>query len=716
VSRRADAGAGANPFINRELSWLAFNERVLEEAADAAVPLFERLKFASIVASNLDEFFMVRVAGLMRDVEAGETSPDPAGLTPAQQLHDVRERARAQMLAIRETFEATLKPGLAAAGVGLLAWNEVPPLEQARLTAYFRDEVLPVLTPLAIDGSRPFPLLASLSLNLALLLEPAAARANQPDTADAAPRLAIVQVPPRLTRLMRVADRGAIAFVLLEDVIRAGLPQLFPGQAIREAACIRISRDAELELDDEGGRTHLERVEREVRRRRRSDIVRLEIEATASAELKDVLSEHADLDAEDMYALAGPLDLRVLMAIADLPGFEPLRDPPVQPVNALAGDDRDLFSVLESRDLLLHHPYDAFDPVLALVAQAADDPEVLAIKQTLYRASTGSPLVAGLQRAAERGKQVTVVVELTARFDEERNIQWARALEAAGAHVIYGVRGYKTHAKMCLIVRRCADGVRRYLHLGTGNYNERTARLYTDFGLMTTSRALCTDASAVFNAITGYSDPPRLAKLTMAPTGLRRRFLRLIDRERRWAEGGRAAGIVAKMNSLSDKTIVEALCAASRGGVRIRLNVRGVCTLRPGVPGVSANIEVVSVVDRFLEHARAYAFRNGGDDELYLSSADWMTRNLDKRIELMFPIEADDHKRAVMASLEAMFKDNVKARRLGADGVYRRVRPSRGEPPFRVQQFLQDEARRAAELATERAGIMFQPEGREPSS
>ena len=443
---------------------------------------------------------------------------------------------------------------------------------------------------------------------------------------------------------------------MLDDVIREHLTQLFPGQAVREIACFRLSRDAELELDDEGGRTQLELVEREIRRRRRSDAIRLEIEDTASAQLTTMLEQQLDLDPQDVYRLAPPLDLRVLMTLAELPGYEALRDPPLRPVDVLEGESRDLFTVLEERDLLLHHPYHDFGPVMQLVAQAADDPDVLAIKQTLYRASGGSPLIASLQRAAERGKQVTVIVELTARFDEERNISWARALEAAGAHVIYGVRGLQD-ARQAVPRRqaRAPHGIRRYLHIGTGNYNERTARVYTDFGLMTTSRALCTDASAVFNAITGYSDPPRLSKLVLAPTGLRRRFLTLIERERRRAEAGEPAEIIAKMNSLTDGEIIQALYGASRAGVKIRLNVRGICVLRPGVPGISDNIEVISIVDRFLEHARIYYFQNGGDDELYLASADWMTRNLDKRIETMFPVEADEQKRAMPGALGRCF-------------------------------------------------------------
>ena len=436
--------------------------------------------------------------------------------------------------------------------------------------------------------------------------------------------------------------------------------------------------------------------------------------AAASDELVALLREQLDIGAEDVYVVPGPLDLRVMMGLPDLPGLDGLRDPPPQPVDVLAdAQQADLFSVLEERDLLLQHPYEAYDPVVALLAQAADDPDVLAIKQTLYRTSTGSPIIACLQRAAEQNKQVTVLVEVTARFDEERNIRWARALEEAGAHVIYGVQGYKTHAKICLVVRRTRHGLKRYVHLGTGNYNERTARIYTDIGLLTTSEAIAEDATAVFSTLTGYSDPPRLKKLVMAPTALRRRFLKLIDRERWRAESGQPAEIVAKMNSLTDREIIDSLYAASQAGVSIRLNVRGICTLRPGVPDVSANIEVVSIVDRYLEHARIYYFLNGGEEEVYLASADWMTRNLDKRIELMFPIEHAEHKARVIYTLRSMFRDTVKSRWLGADGVYRRRKLAKGESPFRVQEHLQEEARRLASVARDRAGVSFRPEERE---
>jgi polyphosphate kinase len=691
----------ASLFINREQSWLAFNERVLAEARDSSTPLLERLKFAAIAASNLDEFFMVRVAALRHANETGETAVDMAGLSPSEQFTAVATRSHALVDDLYGLLKSDLLPALAREQIQLLSWRDLEPF-QLGLSAYFREAILPILTPLAIDESRPFPLLASLCLNLALILD-----APAPDEPK---RLAIVQVPGSLTRLIPIPGGNGLSHVLLEELVRAHLSLLFPGQTIVESAVIRLARDAELELDDEGGRTHLEVVESEVRRRRRSDVIRLELEAGASPELQGLLRDRLELNESDVYLVDGPLDLRGLMPLADMPGLDRLRYPPMQPADALAGAGQaDLFTVLDERDILLQHPYDSYDPVIALIQQAADDPDVLAIKQTLYRTSVGSPIIAALQHAADAGKQVTVLVELTARFDEERNIKWARALEEAGAHVIYGVRGYKTHAKICLIVKRTSQGLRRYVHLGTGNYNERTARIYTDCGLMTSSQAIAEDASAFFGTLTGYSDPPRLKKLTMAPTGLRGRFLKLIDRERRRAESGQPAEIVAKMNALIDKPIIDALYAASTAGVKIRLNVRGVCALRPGVAGVSANIEVYSIVDRFLEHSRIYYFLNAGDEEVYLASADLMTRNLDRRVELMFPVEDKTHKALVLHTLRSMFRDTVKRRQLNADGMYVPVTPAAGEEPFRVQYVLQEEAHRRAAQARERAGITFTP-------
>jgi len=696
---------GPDAFINRELSWLAFNERVVEEAAEPSNPLLERVKFVAIAVSNLDEFFMVRVAGLVHAVVDGDKTTDAAGLTPARQLEAVQIRAHEMIARIYELTNRDLLPALRTAGIRVLAWRELPLSTQQALSAYFRDEVLPVLTPLAIDMSRPFPLLTSLSLNLALRLPPS--------SSDSDPRIAIVQVPQGLTRLVPVAASDRCEFILLEDIIKEHLSDLFPGQTIVESALIRLARDAELELDDEGGRTQLEAVERELRRRRKSDVVRLEVTSDISSELLALISERLDVGPEDVYQINGPLDLRVLMQLVELPGFDTLRDEPHRPVATLESEHRtNLFSVVDEHDLLIHHPYESYDPVLALIDQAASDPAVVAIRQTLYRTSAGSPIIASLQRAAEANKQVTVLVELTARFDEERNITWARALEEAGAHVIYGVRGYKTHAKLCLIVRRTPRGLRRYVHLGTGNYNERTARLYTDFSLLTSSQAFAEDATAVFTALTGYSDPPRLKRLVMAPTALRVRLLKLIDRERRRAEAGQPAEIAAKMNSLTDEEIIVALYRAAESGVSIRLNVRGMCSLRPGVPGLSERIEVVSIVDRFLEHSRIYTFLNGGDQEVYLASADWMNRNLDKRVELMFPVESAEHKAKVLAALNAMFADNVKARSLAPDGTYHRKQPAEGERPVRAQVLLQEQVQSRQARAADPAGVILMPQQR----
>jgi polyphosphate kinase len=689
-------------FLNRELSWLEFNGRVLEEAQDPSNPPLERLKFACIVAGNLDEFFMVRVAALKNALAEGDTAPDVAGLTPAQQLQRISERAHAMVDQLYETLHAQILPPLAERGLRLLRPSDLDPSGRAALARYFRDEVLPALTPLAIDTSRPFPMLAGLSLNLALLLAPG--------EEDAEPRLAVVQVPSRLPRLVRPPGLEGMVYVLLEDVIRAELAALFPGQEIREAAVFRVARDSELDLDDEGGREFLQIIEDELKNRRLSEVVRLEVEAGVSAELLELLSSRLYVGAEDIYRVSGPVDVRPLLPLVDVPALEDLRDVPLRPQPVVEAAGEALFALLDERDVVLQHPYDSFDPVISLVSSAADDPDVLAIKQTLYRTSGDSPIVRALARAAENGKQVTVLVELLARFDEQSNIRWARRLEESGCHVIYGVRGYKTHAKICLVVRRSRQGIRRYVHLGTGNYNERTARLYTDFGLMTSDRDVGEDASAFFNALTGYSDPPRMKKLAMAPTQLRDRVLKLVHRERQRAEAGQAAEIRAKMNSLADEDIIRALYDAAGAGVRIRLNVRGICCLRPGLKGVSDTIEVVSIVDRFLEHSRIFHFHNGGDEEVYLSSADWMPRNLDRRIELLFPVESPEGRQKLILALDAAFQDNVKGRRLQADGSYKRRRPAKGEEPYRSQIELHREAKRAVERARVVGGVAFEPQ------
>jgi polyphosphate kinase len=689
-------------FLNRELSWLEFNGRVLEEAMDATTPLLDRLKFAIIVGTNLDEFFMVRVAALKHAIDEGETEPDSAGLRPRQQLIVVSERAHEMVERLGRTITEEILPPLAERGIRFVAYKDLEEPQRAFLGRYFTAEILPALTPLAIDVSRPFPQLSNLSLNLAILLAP-------PEGSEE-PRLAVVQVPAGLRRLVRPVGGDGNTYVLLEEIIRAELPALFPGQTIIEAAAFRISRDAEMELDEEGGRDYLEAIEDELRKRRLSRVVRLEVEQGMGDTLLSILVQRLEIEVPDVYYVRGPLDVRALFPLVELPTLENLREPSLKPLPALeARDLTNMFGRLAEGEVLLHHPYESFDPVIAFVTQAAADPDVLAIKQTLYRTSGDSPVVQALARAAEAGKQVTVIVELMARFDEQSNIKWARALEESGAHVIYGIRGYKTHAKMCLVVRRGPQGIERYVHMGTGNYNEKTARIYTDFGLMTADRAIGEDASAFFNSLTGFSDPPHMKRLAMAPTTLRERFLRLIQREQRRAEEGQPSEIRAKMNSLVDEEMIRALYDASKAGVRIRLNVRGVCCLRPGVKGVSDTIEVVSVVDRFLEHSRVFHFRNGGEDEVYLSSADWMPRNLDRRIELLFPVFLPENRKKVLDMLDAMFVDNVKGRRLQPDGTYRRRRSTRGEEPFRAQVHLYKQAQRALERARAGAAVTLEP-------
>jgi len=674
---------GHEPVFNRELSWLAFNERVLEEACDELNPLLERVRFATIVASNLDEFFMVRVAGLKGAVEEGDYRPHACGMTPAEQLAAIRGRAAPMLSDLHTLVVGTLVPALATHGIHLVTVDSLDPRSRAAISAYFQSEVLPALTPLAIDVERPFPMLSALSLNVAFWLSPAGDEGDR--------RLAVVQLPSRLPRLVRLAGTASPTTVLLDDIIRSESAVIFPGQFVGESAAFRLARDAELELDDEG-ESFLEAVERSLRQRRRNDVVRLEIAAEASDDAAAHLAHLVDVGANDIYRLPGFLDVRVLSAVCDLPGYDALRFAPAPPVVTVTSEEQDdIFTAIERRDILLHHPYESFDPVVAFVEAAADDPDVLAIKQTLYRTSGDSPIVAALTRAADEGKQVTALVEVMARFDESRNIGWARRLEEMGAHVIYGIRHYKVHAKICLVVRRTKEGLRRYVHLGTGNYNDGTARVYTDMGLLTCDSHIATDASAFWSALTGYSDPPRLRKLVMAPTKLRERLLALIRGEKRRAEDGQPARIMAKMNSLVDVEIIGALYEASQAGVRIDLNVRGMCTLKPGVPGMSDRITVTSIVGRYLEHARIFVFHSGGDEDVYLASADWMPRNLDARVELMFPIESPAAKRKVLDALSVLFRDNVKGRRLQPDGTWRRP-PLGDADPFDAQTFLHEQA------------------------
>ncbi len=689
-------------YVNRELSWLEFNDRVLGEGRDESVPLLERLKFLAIVSSNLDEFFMIRVAGLKQLAAAGVRRPDLAGLSPAEQLDRIRTRAR-RLVADQADAIRNVTARLREHGLRLLELEEVPEGEPRRfLASYFRTEILSSLTPLAVEEMDPAPILPGLTLYLALLTEPETAGPRA-----AGPKLAVVPVPGGLPRFITVPAERDVHLVRLEDVMAAHVGDLLPGCRVVARAPFRLTRDADVAVDEDDAEELLEAMEEAVLARKRRAVVRLAMPAGTDPRLKGRLLEWLGAGEEDLYEVDGMLDAASLMEVANRPGYEKLRYPewPVQPARDLVGKE-DLWTALQEDDVLLFHPYETFDPIVQLLEGAADDPNVLAIKQTLYRTSGDSPIIRALARAAENGKQVTVLVELKARFDEAKNVRWARRLEDAGCYVIYGIAGYKTHAKALLIVRREAHLVRRYLHLGTGNYHDKTAKLYSDIGLLTSDADLASDAAALFNLLTGASQEVGWSKLVIAPTGLRKRFLDMIERETQAATPDEPGRILAKVNSLHDRAIAEALYRASRAGVRVRLNVRGICCLRPGIEGVSENIEVVSIVDRYLEHARVFYFHNGGHEEVYLSSADWMVRNLDKRLETLFPVQDPDLKRRIIRWLETCMADNVKARRMRPDGTYERVE-TRGEP-VRAQEVFWKEAAEAVREA-QGAPLEFRP-------
>lgn len=673
---------GPQLFLNREMSWLEFNRRVLEEAQDAKNPLLDRLRFFCIFHSNLDEFFMVRVASLLRQVREEDNKPDPSGLTPYRQLELIFARVRELQETSCTLYKEKLLPALAKENIRILALEELKPFQQKYLDEYFDTQIYPILTPVAIDQAHPFPRLIGLAFNLGVLLV-------SDKRQEAGHQLAVVQVPGRLSGLCRLPDTDALEFCWLNDVVRRRLSALFSGYQIVEVAGFRLARDSEVELDDEGRIDYVGMLESELKKRQRARPIRLEYEAKMSQELLGRIQQGLGVEDSALMPLLGPLDPRALLSIVDMPGFDKLRYRPQPPLMPMVFEqERGIFDIIRDGDILLHHPYDSFDVIAEFIQKAAEDPDVLAIKQILYRASgKGSPILNALVQAAENGKQVTVLVELTARFDEERNITWAKDLEDAGAHVLYGIAELKVHAKIALVVRREPDGIRRYVHLGTGNYNERTARLYTDCGLLTAADEFGSDASGFFNTITGYSEPPMFNRLVMAPAGLRDKVLALIRREADWARSGQISGILAKMNSLVDPLIIQELYAASEAGVPIQLNVRGICCLRPGVPNLSEKIRVVSIVDRYLEHSRAFVFRNGGNTEVYLSSADWMPRNLDRRVELMFPILQEPLQRKIIQALEAQFADNQKARELKPDGSYERITAGRLEP-LRTQEYL----------------------------
>ncbi len=661
--------ANAKLFINRELSWLGFNERVLEEARDPGVPLVERLKFLAIVASNLDEFFMVRVAGLKQQLSGNVAETPPDGLTASEQLAAISQRTHAMVAEQYRIWRAEVRPGLAEAGIRVLRPGELSPEQKAHLSAYFTREVWPVLTPLAVDPGHPFPMLRNRSLNLAILMHREREKVTRRET-----MVAVVQVPSVLPRITEVPGSVRFSFTLLEDLIAMHAGDLFPGFRVVGCSPFRVTRNFDLSIDEDEADDLLKTIQKELRRRERGSAVRLEIAQDTPPEVVGFLASALRLEPDDVYLTDGPVHLADLAPICGREDLREYKDEPFSPqiVPPLQEYD-DIFRVIAQRDVLLHHPYESFEDVVEFISEAADDPNVLAIKQTLYRTSADSPIIRALIRAAENGKQVTTVVELKARFDEAPNIQWARTLEDAGVHVVYGLIGLKTHCKVALVVRREGNRIKRYVHLSTGNYNPSTARIYGDISYFTARDAFADDAGALFNLLTGYSSPPSWKKFAVAPVGLHEKIIALIDREAALGSRGR---IIAKMNALVDAPVIKALYRASQAGVSIDLIVRGICCLRPGVPGISDNIRVISIVDRFLEHARIFHFDNGGKREVYLSSADWMPRNFQRRVEVMFPIEDEALRdRVVDEVLGVALADNVKARRLSPDGSYARVRP-----------------------------------------
>lgn len=669
-------------YVNRELSWLEFNQRVLDEARDASVPPLERLKFLAITSSNLDEFFMVRVGGL--HLLAGEqpAKRDPSGMTPAEQLQAVAERVHRMMAEQSACYHEELEPLLERAGIRRLSPAALNDPQATAVQTVFDEELYPTLTPMAVHGPDDFPLLVNNALNLLVRLEASADSPSQP-------RYSVIPLGPVTARFITLPSEGGYVYILLEDVVTMNVERFFPGETVRECVPFRINRNADLSARDDLVADLLAEMQQVLRARKESDCVRLEIVETVSGDSLVFLQKALNLREESVYRLPGPLDFSAWMRLANLPGFEELKDPPRPPLPSVMLDPTgDIFEEIRDHDVLLLHPYESFDPVQRLIETAANDPDVLAIKQTLYRTSRNSPIVSALTRAAESGKAVTAVVELKARFDEARNIEWARHLERAGGQVIYGVMGFKTHAKVCLIVRREPQGIQRYVHFSTGNYNEITARLYTDVSLLTCDDALTADAVAFFNAITGYSQPLPFQKLEAAPLGLKDRLLELIRSETERKRHGQQAAIDAKLNSLADTDVIDALYEASQAGVPVRLNVRGICCLRPGVPDLSENIRVVSVVGRFLEHSRIFRFHHGGDELMFLSSADWMPRNLNRRIELMVPVDEERCRQRLRLMLEAPFHDSVKGRWILPDGTYKRPAPSPGSRQLASQEWL----------------------------
>jgi polyphosphate kinase len=671
---------GSELFLNRELSWLAFNRRVLEEAQDPGNPLMERVKFLSIVDSNLSEFYEVRVAGLKQQAEAGITTREPDGKTAAEALDAIDRVAREQVRDLYLCWNEVLQPALEKEGVVFPDPDRLPAEQQAWLRGFFHREIFPVLTPIALDPTHPFPFVASGSLNIAALLHT--------DDLEEPVRLAVVQVPRVLSRVFRVpgGEAGTRTYVFLADVIRWQLPELFTGAKILDHTAFRVTRNSNLYVDEEETENLLIAIEQELRRRRRGDPVRLEVSAPVGERLRQELLEVLDLEARDLVECNGPVNISRMIQLVDLESDDRLKAPHfVAPIHPSLREPAKLFPAIRAGDVLLHHPFDSFESVVDFLEQSAQDPRVLAIKQTLYRTSEDSAIARALVTAAENGKQVTVLVELKARFDEAKNIRWARRMEEAGVQIVYGLVGLKTHCKLMLVVRREEDGIRRYAHIGTGNYNPTTARHYTDFGLFTADPEITAEVASVFNMLTSLSSRERWNHLLVAPFTLSAGLLERIGRETEHARAGRPASIVAKLNSIQDEEVCRALYDASQAGVEIDLIVRGICCLRPGVPGLSERIRVRSIVDRFLEHTRVVRFENDGRPEFWIGSADWMPRNLRGRVEVLCRIRSDSIAQRLEEILDVYRHDDVKARQLEPDGSYHRVATVTG---VRAQEWL----------------------------
>ncbi len=698
-------------YTNRELSWLQFNSRILAEARDKTNPLFERLKFLSITSSNLDEFYMIRVASLKDMIHAGYEKKDLAGMTPKEQITALSKKTHEFVNLQYSTYNRSLLPAMKGEGLLVVEKHEALNDEQkAFVDAYFEENIYPVLTPMAVDSSRPFPLIRNKSLNIAALLEEkedlsekVAARKrekagkkkeNTDKSKETMLEFATVQVPAGLPRIIEIpsGSDGKTAVILLEEVIERHIDKLFMNYKVVCAHPYRVMRNADLSIDEDDAEDLLKEIEKQLKKRQWGEAIRLEIEDKMDKRLLKVLKEELDIHEKDVFAINGPLDLTFLMKLYGTEGFEHLKAERYIPQqNPQINSEESLFDQIRKGDILLHHPYQTFDPVVEFVRQAAHDPKVLAIKQTLYRVSGNSPIIASLAQAAENGKQVSVLVELKARFDEENNINWARMLEKSGCHVIYGLKGLKTHSKITLVVRNEEDGIQRYVHLGTGNYNDSTAKLYTDMGLLTCKQAIGEDATAVFNMLSGYSEPAGWNKLALAPLWLRDKFEYLIKREIKHAKEGREAFIVAKMNSLCDKETIDLLYEASAAGVQIKLIIRGICCLKAGVPGLSENIHVRSIVGTFLEHSRIFYFHNDGNEEVYMGSADWMPRNLDKRVEILFPVEDENLKEEVIHILNIQLADTLKAHVMDEEGNYEKV-DKRGKTLLCAQDYFCKEA------------------------